>query len=72
MSLREFSPRPDPMMDELRQVRDEISAHLLTLSMEERINWINHDSDGFLEENGFETRPHPTMRNCELIVRKGS
>ena len=72
MSLRDFQAQPDPMMDGLRKIRDEIGAHMLTLSPEERSEWLTRETDVFLEENGYELRPHPTNPQWEQIVKKGA
>lgn len=60
------------MMSELRKIRDDIGAHLLTLSPEERVNWVNSETKSIAEEHGYELRPHPTMPNCSQLVRKSS
>ena len=57
MSLRDIQRhQPDPMMDELRKIRDDISAHLWTLTPEERVDWLNDQAERRAEEHGYELR----------------
>ena len=72
MSLQGHNPNSDPMMDELRQIRDSISAQLLPLSLEDRLHWVQEQTARTLTESGYELRPHPTMPNCSPLVRKSS
>lgn len=64
------TPYPDPMMDELQQIRDEMSAHLLTLEPEERPLWFRQEADKAAGSAGFVLLPHPTIPNCRQMVRK--
>jgi hypothetical protein len=70
MSLRDIQPQADPMMDELRKIRDDIGAHLLSLSPGKRSDWVNHEAETIAGEHGYELRPHPTLPNCKQLVRK--
>jgi len=58
------------MMDELRKIKDDISAHLWTLTPEERVEWLKGQATQVAENHGYELRPHPTMPNCRQMVKK--
>lgn len=71
MSLRDIhSIHPDPMMEELQAIRDEIGAHMLSLSPEECVRWANSETQAIAERHGYEVRPHPTMPHCDQLVPK--
>lgn len=70
MSLRDFTPPPDPMMEELYAIRDEISAQTQGLTHEQRVELLERETDEILAQNGYELRPHPTIPNCHQMVKK--
>lgn len=70
MSLRDLTPRPDPMMEELYAIRDAISAEMVSRSPEEQIEWLHQQNKASLEKDGYELRPHPTIPNCNQLVNK--
>ena len=70
MSLRDFTPQSDPMMEELYAIRDANSAKMLAMGPEERAQWLKQKTDSFLAEHGYELRPHPTNPQWEQMVKK--
>ena len=70
MSLRDYTPPPDPMMDELCAIRDAISAQMLTQSTEEQLQSLHHETDEFLAQHGYELRPDPDHPGRERMVKK--
>ena len=70
MSLRDLTPRPDPMMEELWAIRDAIGVEMASMTPEEQVEWLNRKNRESLEEAGYELRPHPTIPNCNQLVKK--
>ena len=62
------SHQPDPMMEELRQVRDEISATISELSSEERINFHRQNARKAAALRGKILVPHPSIRFAKVLV----
>ena len=71
MSLRDIPLiHPDPMMEELQAIRDELGAYMLSLSSDECVRWANSETEVIAQRHGYELRPHPTIPNCDQFVRK--
>jgi len=70
MSLTDYTSPPDPMMEELRAIRDELSAQMLTMSIEEQLQSLSQETDAFLAEQGYELRPHPTNTQWKQLVKR--
>ena len=70
MSLRDFSAKPDPMMEELYAIRDAIGAKMASMTLEEGIEWLERENQAALERDGYELRPHPTIPNCRQLFKK--
>ena len=70
MSLRDLTPKPDPMMEELYAVRDANSAKMLSMTPEERKQWLTEKTDSFLIEHGYELHPDPDHPGWEKMVKK--
>jgi hypothetical protein len=51
---------PDPMLDEIAQVRAEIHEIVKDLSPEDRSNWYHQQTLAAAKSMGKELKPHPT------------
>jgi hypothetical protein len=56
------------MMDELRQIRDEIGRTISPMTSEERIRFFNDNANAIAASMGREFRPHPTIPNAKIMV----
>ncbi len=52
---------PDPMLDELRAIRDEIGAYTATLSDSDFVQWYRNEADDCVKQIGYRLVPHPTL-----------
>ncbi len=64
-----YLPPPDPMMDELRAIRDELGRVTSAMSSEERIRFFQEQAKQAAALLGCRLQPHPTLRNTSLMVR---
>ncbi len=65
-----FSSEPDPMMDELREIRDEASALVSSMSTEEVVRFFAEKAKEAAEQNGMVLVPHPTFPHAKMLVSK--
>lgn len=63
-------PEPDPMMDELTQIRDEASALISGMTSEEVSRFFAEQAQEAAEQHGMCLVPHPTFPNALMLVSK--
>jgi hypothetical protein len=68
MSLANFEPKPDPMMEELQKIREQINETATQLSPEERIRWFNQKAEEILADKGKVLVTHPTIPRAWSMV----
>lgn len=51
----------DPMMDELRQIRDDIGSYAWSLPPEKMCEWFHTQAEETASEIGCQLEPHPTL-----------
>ena len=60
---------PDPMLDELRAIRDEISATVSRLPEQEQVEWYHEQARKAAEQAGCILIAHPTIPNAMMVTR---
>jgi hypothetical protein len=58
------------MMDELREIRDQTSALISTMSTEEVVRFFPEKAQEAAEQNGMVLVPHPTFPHAKMLVSK--
>lgn len=56
------------MMEELREIRDELSKLIEPMTGEERIRFYHDRTEAVAASMGRELRPHPTIPNAQIMV----
>lgn len=72
MSLANFESKSDPMMEELRDIREQINLTVSELTPEERVRWFNLKAEEALAKRGKVLVPHLTIPNAWSMVSKTS
>ena len=62
---------PDPMLTELRAVRDSIGAHTATLSDDEFLAYYHKKAEEFAAKIGCQLIPHPSFPDSTMLVDIG-
>ena len=70
MNLIEWNRRPDPMMEELRQIRDQIGAEVSQLNAEDRTRYYSEKTKEAAASIGMVLVPHPTIPFAQMMVPK--
>jgi hypothetical protein len=70
MNQVEWTPRPDPMMDELREIRDQISQEVEGLSMADMLEYYRQGASEAAELIGKVLVPHASKPFTEVLVDK--
>ena len=70
MTLTNSFPEPDPMMDELREIRDTTGALISTMTSEEVVRFFAEKAEEVAEQSGMALVPHPTFPNALMLVSK--
>ena len=60
-------PQSDPMMEELREIRDHISDVIADMSVEERVQWYHQQAIEAATSIGRVLVPHPTFPNAMVM-----
>ncbi len=63
-----YKPSADPMMEELREIRDLISQTISPLTSEERVRFFYENAKAIAASLGRELRPHPSIPNAQIMV----
>jgi hypothetical protein len=58
---------PDPMMEEIREIRTRIQETMKSLSQEERQAWLHEQAVKGLLEHGYRLVPHPDRPNAYKV-----
>ncbi len=72
MNPIKWSPTPDPMMDELRAIRDEIGAEVQSMSIEQRLKHYQEKANEAAALIGKVFVPRPTVPFAQIMVSKES
>jgi hypothetical protein len=70
MNQVEWTPRPDPMMDEIREIRDQISQEVEGLSTVDMLEYYRQGASEAAELIGKVLMPHPSKPFTEVLVKK--
>lgn len=62
--------RPDPMMQELRDIRADIARDTHGMSHEERSEWFAERAKAAVAALGYELHPHPDRPRGSKLVKK--
>ena len=66
MNIAEIPMGPDPMLDELYRIRDEISECVESLNPAERVAWFNRAADDLAARLGASWEPSPLRHAARL------
>lgn len=58
----------DPMMDELRKIRDSIGEKTSMMSNDEALGWYRNQADEAAASLGCVLMAHPTIPNARIMV----
>ncbi len=70
MNQFEWTPRPDPMMDELREIRDQISRDVEGMTSAEKLAYYRKGAEEAAALIGKVLVPHPTKPFTQIFVDK--
>ena len=66
------SSSADPVMEELRGIRDELSRVTSVMTSDERVRFYREQADEIAASLGMEYRLHPTLPNARILIRPAS
>ena len=70
MNPVKWSPTPDPMMDELRAIRDQIGVEVQSMTTEQRLKYYQEKANEAAALAGKVFVPHPTIPFAQIMVSK--